>query len=300
VSTGTKGSTVTDDLVAAFDRDGFVVVPDLLTAEELSTFEQAVSAGVARRTAHDTRPLAELSRYEQSFRQCMNLWEDEPGAAPLTFHQGIGAAAATLLQVSALRLWHDQALYKEAGGRETDAHQDQPYWPIAEANTITAWVPFAGSTLEGGAMGYVAGSHKVGLRKFVNIFFGEPYDLLNDPALVGVEPTFVEVPAGSVAFHHGLTAHLAGPNRTDEVRRVHTMIYFADGSTRGYPTPHPSVDRDGIEVGQVIDGSVTPIAWPRPDGTLPPLPTDRGGAEPLGGDDTVAYVRSAITDPPQP
>ena len=40
----------------------------------------------------------------------------------------------------ALRLWHDQALYKEPGGRGTDAHHDQPYWPLEQANTITAWI----------------------------------------------------------------------------------------------------------------------------------------------------------------
>ena len=50
---------------------------------------------------------------------------------------------------------HDQALYKEAGGRETDPHQDHPYWPIVETDTITAWIPFDGSTLANGAMGYL-------------------------------------------------------------------------------------------------------------------------------------------------
>ena len=36
----------------------------------------AVDAGVARRIRLDTRQLAEKSRYEQSFIQCQNLWED--------------------------------------------------------------------------------------------------------------------------------------------------------------------------------------------------------------------------------
>jgi len=112
----------------------------------------------------------------------------------------------------------------------------------------------------------------------VNIFFGEPADLLAEPELEGVEPTYVEVPRGSVAFHHGLTAHLALPNQTADVRRVHTMIYFADGCTRGSPFPHFSVDRDGIEVGRLIDGAVTPIAWPRPPGDLPPAPAPAPGA----------------------
>ncbi|MGZ4695265.1 MAG: phytanoyl-CoA dioxygenase family protein, partial [Acidimicrobiales bacterium] len=199
---------------------------------------------------------------------------DHPEVRPLTFHPRIGEAAARLLQVDAVRLWHDQALFKEPGGRLTDAHQDQPYWPIAEPVTVTAWIPFDGSTLANGAMGYVPGSHRIGLRKFVNIFFGEVPDLLSEPELGGTEPEFVEVPRGSVAFHHGLTAHLARPNTTASTRRVHTMIYFADGCTRGGARhPHPSVDRAGIETGAVIDSEVTPIAWPRPDGSLPPTPT---------------------------
>ena len=127
--------------------------------------------------------------------------------------------AARLLGVDAIRLWHDQALYKEPGGRETDPHQDQPYWPIEEADTITAWIPLDGSTMENGAMGYLPGSHRLGIRKFVNIFFGPPEDVLASDGLRGVQPVYVEVPPGGVAFHHGLTFHLARPNMTDRPRR---------------------------------------------------------------------------------
>jgi len=271
--TRTTPRLLDDDLVRTFERDGFVVVPDLLTADELDRYGAAVTAAVAERTRLDTVPLAEKSRYQQSFVQCMNLWEDRPDVAPLVFHPRVGQAAAELLRVPAIRLWHDQALYKRAGGRVTDPHQDHPYWPILETASVTAWIPFEGSTRASGAMSYLPGSHAIGLRRFVNIFFGEPEDILADPEVTGIEPVLVEVPRGSVAFHHGLTVHLAGANTTDRDRAVQTMIYFPDGSTRGYPFPHFAVERSGIEVGQVIDGDVTPIAWPRPaDAPIPPLP----------------------------
>jgi ectoine hydroxylase-related dioxygenase (phytanoyl-CoA dioxygenase family) len=260
------------ELVEAFARDGYVVVPDLLTDAELDRFEAAVTAGVRDRTAGASVPLEARSRYQQSFTQCMNLWEDHPEVRGLTFHPRVAAVAARLLGVNAIRLWHDQALYKEAGGRETDPHQDHPYWPIRETASVTAWIPFRGSTLASGAMGYVPGSHRVGMRKFVNIFFGEPGDILAEPGIAGVEPVFVEVPRGGVAFHHGLTVHLAKPNTTDRDRAVHTMIFFPDGSTRGYPFPHFCVDRGGIEVGDPIASDATPIAWPRPAGDHPPVP----------------------------
>lgn len=259
--------------VGRYRRDGFVVVEGLLTSEELERYGAAVDAGVARRTAWDTRSLSEKTPYEQSFQQCMNLWEDCPEVRPLTFHPRIGEAAAQLAGVACLRLWHDQALYKEPDGRATDAHNDQPYWPMRETDTITAWIPFDGSTIEGGAMGYLPGSHRFeGVRRFANIFAGRGFDL-SDPAISrGVEPVFCEVPRGAVAFHHGLTVHLSGPNRTARTRRVHTMILFADGAHRSQPGhPHFAVDRAGIRPGEVIRSDVTPVMWPRPDG-VPPEP----------------------------
>jgi hypothetical protein len=279
------GTALTPRLVEDFRRDGFVVVPGLLSADERRRYGAAVDEAVGRRSKGDTRTLAEKSRYEQSFIQCQNLWEDSEGVRPLTFHPLLAETAARLLGVGAVRLWHDQALYKEPGGRETDPHQDQPYWPIVETDTITAWIPFDGSTLETGAMGYLPGSHRLGLREFVNIFTGDAGGgggrggVLGRGELAGIEPVFVEVPPGAVAYHHGLTFHLAGANRTGTVRRVHTVIYFADGSTRGEGRfPHPSVERAGIGMGEVIASDVTPLAWPRPadEPALPPAP-----AEPL-------------------
>src|SRR3954462_3992728 len=262
MATRPRETVVDPALVDGFHEQAYVVVSGLLRSDETDRYGSLVTDAVGVRTAADTVPLAEKSRYQQSFLQCMNLWEDFPDIRPLTFHPRLGQAAAELLGVDAVRLWHDQALYKQSGGRATDPHQDHPYWPIKETASVTAWVPFAGSTMASGAMAYLPGSHEVGLRKFVNIFFGEPHDILTDPEVAGIEPVYVEVPKGSVAFHHGLTVHLAGPNTAGTDRPVHTIIYFPDGSTRGYPHPHFAVDRSGIEVGQAIDGDVTPIVWP--------------------------------------
>jgi ectoine hydroxylase-related dioxygenase (phytanoyl-CoA dioxygenase family) len=271
-------ATLTPQLVEDFGRDGFVVVPDLLGPDERARYGAAVDRAVAARSRHDTRALAEKSRYEQSFVQCQNLWEDAPDVRPLTFHPVLGETAARLLGVDAVRLWHDQALYKEAGGRETDPHQDHPYWPIVETDTVTAWIPFDGSTLASGAMGYLPRSHRLGLREFVNIFTGDvdrEHGPLARRELEGIQPVWVEVPPGAVAFHHGLTFHLARPNTTGTVRRVHTVIYFADGSTRGEGLfPHPSVERAGIALGEVIASDVTPVAWPRAAGDLPDPPPE--------------------------
>jgi ectoine hydroxylase-related dioxygenase (phytanoyl-CoA dioxygenase family) len=245
----------------------------LLTDHELEKFGAAVDRAVADRKRNDTRALAEKSLYEQSFTQCMNLWEDHPEVLPLTFHPKISEAAAALIGVERLRLWHDQALYKDGGGRYTEPHQDQPYWPMDEIDTLTAWITFDGSTRENGCMAYVPGSHRVGVKKFVNIFTAdEKVKILEEPAIAAIPPIYVEVPRTSVAFHHGLTVHLAMSNTSSRTRRVHTMIYFRDGAARTKPYVHPSVDRPGIKVGEAIDSDLTPLVWPRAAGDLPKPP----------------------------
>jgi hypothetical protein len=260
------------DPIDAFRRDGFVRVAGLLDPAEIDRFAPLVDAAVRERKAGDPRTLAEKSRYEQSFLQCINLWEDTPALRPLTFHPRVCETAAALLGVGALRLWHDQALYKEPGGRETDAHQDQPYWPIEEADTVTAWIPLVDVDETLGCMGYVPGSHAIGLRRFVNIFFGETENVLARPELEGRGPVFVPARRGDVLFHHGLTVHLAHANRSSAMRRVHTAIYFRDGCTRARRGVHQSVDRQGIRPGEPIAGDATPIAWPRAAGDWPPTP----------------------------
>lgn len=264
-------SPVSEAHIASFQLDGFVVIPDLLAEAEILEYGAQVDAAVASRMAWDTRHLQEKTRYEQSFQQCINLWEDYPAVRPLTFHPRIGEAAARLLGVSAIRLWHDQALYKEAGGRETEMHQDQPYWPIAERDSLTAWIPLVEIDEQMGCMGYIPGSHK-GKLTFIDVFTTPGQGQEFERRQIG-KPVFVTGRPGDVLFHHGGTIHCAKPNRSERVRRVHTAIYFRDGCTRRNDRPHHSLDRDSIAVGAPIDGRATPIAWPLPGGRLPePIP----------------------------
>ena len=160
------------DLVKSFKENGFVTVPDVFSSSEIEFYREVIKDAIRERKQNDLRSLKDKSEYEQSFIQCQNLWEDYPVIRKLTFDQRLGEIASALLGVSKLRVWHDQALVKEAGGRETDPHHDQPYWPIKETNTITAWIPFCDVSEKNGQMGFYPGSHKVQESQFINIFSG--------------------------------------------------------------------------------------------------------------------------------
>jgi len=256
-----------DAAAEAFERDGFYHAQGLLDPREVERFGRVIDRAVAIRTRDDGRPLAERTPFEQSFTMCQYLWEDFPEVGGLTFHPAVAGLAATLLRAPAIRLWHDQALYKEAGGRETEMHQDHPYWPIAEYDAITAWIPLVEIDERMGAMGYIPGSHKGGIE-FIDVFRSPGHGKAFE-ARQAFPSRYIPCKPGDVIYHHGRTVHAARPNRTDQVRRVHTAIYFRDGCTRANDRPHHSLDRDGIEVGAKIDGAATPIAWPLPGGRLP-------------------------------
>jgi ectoine hydroxylase-related dioxygenase (phytanoyl-CoA dioxygenase family) len=260
--------TELEAIIARYRADGFVHVRDVLTPAEVDRYRSAVDDAVASRKARDRRSLAEKSPYEQSFIQCEYLWEDFPGVRPLTFHSRIAGLAAALLGADRVRLWHDQALYKEPGGRETDAHQDYAYWPMAEPAAVTAWVPLVDIDETIGCMGYVAGSQN-DPTTYVDIFRmpGSGQALME--RYRDHPPTFVPARAGDVIFHAATTVHLAKPNISGRMRRVHTAIFFSDGCRRAETGDHPSLARNGTAPGGAIEGPATPIAWPLPGGRLP-------------------------------
>jgi ectoine hydroxylase-related dioxygenase (phytanoyl-CoA dioxygenase family) len=288
MTTAIEQSCLNQAQIERFQTDGFLLVDDFFTAEELDGFGAAVDAAVAYRTQDDHRNLHDKNLYEQTFVQCMRLWEDNPAVKPFTFHPKLCAAATALLQTDCVRLWHDQALYKEPGGRKTDAHLDYPFWPVDRQDLISVWIPFDDVHAGGGMMSYLQGSHKIGFTEFVDIgqlHGGEPYDLLKEPQIAALPVVPVEARKGSAIFHHACTIHAADANDTDTTRRVFTMAYMADGCRRSRDDAYFSLDRDEIGSGDLIVGAGHPIAWPRDGDELPVPPTVLGARTGFGASD---------------
>ncbi|MCF7796340.1 MAG: phytanoyl-CoA dioxygenase family protein [Lentisphaeria bacterium] len=215
--------------VAEFQQHGFLFLSQVLSAEELDAYRRVIDAVVQVRTKHDTRTLAEKTPYEQALTQCGHLWSEFQEVEKLTCSPRLGGIARDLLRAEQVRLWHDQALYKQPGGRGTDPHIDMAYWPMLDRVAGTIWIALESVTLTMGAMQFVPGSHRINWD--INDFtIREDTNLMDAiPAAFRQKPVGFDLNPGDATFHHGMTVHYTGPNHSDRIRKGMTVIYYPDG-----------------------------------------------------------------------
>jgi ectoine hydroxylase-related dioxygenase (phytanoyl-CoA dioxygenase family) len=151
------------------------------------------------------------------------------------FARRFARIAAELMGVEGVRLYHDQALFKPAGGKVTPWHQDQFYWPLDTRYTITMWMPIIDLTRAMGTMLFACGSHIEGeiLGRSISDESHRAFERLVEERGWQIESH--DMLAGDATFHSGWTVHSAHPNATNIVREVMTIIYFADGTNVAEP-----------------------------------------------------------------
>ena len=255
--------------VEAFRRDGHVAVRGLADPDEVAAYRPVIE-DAAMAYNRETRPLEERGTYGRAFLQITNLWQRDEGVARFVHSPRFARAAAELLGVDGVRLYHDQALFKEPGGGRTPWHQDQFYWPFDTDLTVTMWMPLVDVPPEVGTMTFASGSHECGYLGEYEI--SDTSDAVFD-RLVAERGLTVDthgaLAAGDATFHRGWTLHRAPPNPSDRMRPVMTVIYFADGARVAPPqSPYQEFDRatwlGGVEPGQPAASHLNPLLWTRP------------------------------------
>jgi hypothetical protein len=128
---------LTADQIAQFRRDGYIKLKDVLSADVIAHYGPIITAEVYQlNTMH--LPIEQRDTYNKAFLQVGNIWTKNDQVKELFWSQRLARMATELLGVSGVRMYHDQALYKEPGGGVTPWHADQYYWPLSSANTVTA------------------------------------------------------------------------------------------------------------------------------------------------------------------
>ena len=243
---------------------GHVLMRAVASADELQEHRHAVLDAVLR-LSNETRPLNNRSTYDKAFLQVTNLWQKDEAVKRFVFEKKFAQIAADLLGVEKVRLYHDQALFKEPGGGHTPWHQDKYYWPLDTDKMITMWMPLVDIDDEMGVITFASGSHKRGPVDNVEIS-DESEELFRRYVSENKFPVekASSMKAGDATFHLGWTIHSAGPNRSAKMREVMTIIYFADGARVTKPnSTHQQADLDawlgGKQPGEVADSELNPI-----------------------------------------
>jgi ectoine hydroxylase-related dioxygenase (phytanoyl-CoA dioxygenase family) len=258
--------TLDASAIEQFRSDGFVRLKSVLSPVTLARYTPELDRLVAERNKFKDVPLAERSLYDQAFLQVMNLWRESELVRELAFSRRLARIAAELMGTRGVRMWHDQALYKEPSGSFTPWHVDQQYWPMASPHSVTAWIPLQAVPIEMGPLCFGRGSHRKRIGRDLEISAESEEQIRAAVRREKIDEVQEPYALGDVSFHLGWTLHRAGPNTTNTPRRVFTIIYMDVDMRLAKPTnKNQQLDWEvwtpSTQIGEVMDDPLNPVLY---------------------------------------
>ncbi len=229
---------LTDEQVSFFKKNGYLAGIKMLDESQVKYLREELN-----RVADVNHPEHHLY-YEFHSNEstdpstilfhALGAWRIGKGFHDVLWNPRFLVVASQLLGNTAVRFWHDQLFCKPAKqGGVVAWHQDYSYWtrtkPVAH---LTCWCGLDDATKENGCLQYIAGSHNWGLLP-KTVIAGELQGikdfLYEDQKKQFENPQYAELKAGEAVFHHSLTLHGSGENKSERPRRAFVINVFADG-----------------------------------------------------------------------
>jgi ectoine hydroxylase-related dioxygenase (phytanoyl-CoA dioxygenase family) len=145
-------------LSGEYQRDGVVVLRDVLTPREVERLRDGIDAVVARPS-----PRAKVASAPDDpgfFLEDFCTWREQPGFEDVILHSRLAAIAADLMGSTTVTMYHDHVLVKEPLTRQrTPWHQDQPYYDVEGVQNVSFWIPVDPVNVAD-CLEVIAGSHR--------------------------------------------------------------------------------------------------------------------------------------------
>jgi len=256
---------LTQQQIDFYQENRFIKIKHVFDVDTMAYFDSIISNKVAEMNTVKTK-LDERNTYGKAFLQLFNLWREDEGIKQFVFSKRLAKIATELMQVDGVRLYHDQALYKEGGGGITPWHADQYYWPLETDKTITAWIPLQETPLEMGPLEFSAGSHQIVEGRELEISDESEVFIQQRLRVTDFKHVIEGFDLGEISFHSGWVFHRAGANTTQQMRRVMTIIYM-DREMRLKQPENKNQITDwntwcpGAVVGEVINSPINPVLY---------------------------------------
>ncbi len=271
----------TEAEVRRYAERGWYLSRKLLTDEEVDTLtraSEAFYAGQRDRMLPVIPPRLAYWRPEHGPVQRHNdyIHFEDDAIGRILRKPLIGAVAARLAEVDAIRLFQSTLIYKPASPLEKSNivpwHFDRHYWATCTSERmLTAFIPFHDCDESMGTITMVDGSHRwkeVGGRDSASRHFAERNrdeleQMLEENASANgaeVRKVAMNILKGHMSFHHCRTYHGSGPNRGDRPRRA-ISLHLQDAAN-SYRESHLS---DGSKVSYNHDVLVRRTVGGEPD-----------------------------------
>ena len=226
-----------------FQRDGFLVVTEFLTAGELEGVRDDIQ-GILDANSRLDADTGGLNLEKVDGR---TFEEDAKVAAPglvrkitpsMTLIPTAGQIFTSEKMLDCMEdvmgadiYYHSsKAMLKPAnGGSAKPWHQDAAYWREYGSNQITIWIAIHDATKENGCVWAIPGTHKLGLIPHIK------RELQVEESRVDLSQAVpVEVPAGGMLIFHSLVRHMSHINYSDKPRWAIICDYDC--------LPNPAID----------------------------------------------------------
>lgn len=255
--------SLTAQQIDFYSENGYVKLKHVFSAKLLEHYRRIITERVAELSV-GAAPMEKRTTYGKAFLQIMNLWTQSEGIKEFVFGKRLARIAAELMGATGVRIYHDQALYKESGGGITPWHADQYYWPVSSDKIMTAWVPLQETPREMGPLAFCKKSHRFQIGRDLEISDESEMTLKQALSTFHLEESAFDL--GEVSFHSGWTFHRAGANTTDQPREVMTIIYMDENMRLIAPKNKNHIaDTErwcpGIQVGEVVASSLNPVLY---------------------------------------
>ena len=248
-----------------YQKNRFIKLKQVFDQETLTYFNEAIGKRVDLMNKENT-PLEQRSTYGKAFLQLFNLWKEDEVVKEFVFSKRLAKIASDLMQVNGVRIYHDQALFKEGGGGITPWHADQYYWPLETDKTVTAWIPLQATPLELGPLEFSAGSHQIVEGRDLEIGDESENVIQQKLKVTNFKHVIEAFDLGEISFHSGWVFHRAGANTTNDMRKVMTVIYMDKDMILKNPENKNQINDwntwcPGAKIGEVINTPINPILY---------------------------------------
>jgi ectoine hydroxylase len=255
MKTGEDGMQLTDEQIARYRRDGFLVFPELFSPREVA----AMKGDLQRLEAEVRSDLVVRERGSGSAKTLYRVHEADGETASPPFQAAARSPrllrpAQQLLDDPDLYIYHTKCNRKAAiDGSIWQWHQDYGTWRndgTQKPDLTTALVMLDEATEANGCLYFIPGSHRLGLLDAELDDRTTSYKLWVIPKerLIGImedspEPVAITGRPGTVAFFHCNLLHGSGHNMS---RHDRWQVYFVYNRTANRPQDVPDARPDHV------------------------------------------------------